>query len=150
MGADTNPQITLIQLTMTFPLQSRCRSPWQTAGRQGSLILCSFSVVHMRHLMFLINTNRISLFVFLFPLEQCGYRVQNRTQRKQTTTCVEMLRVVFVSVLLTMSRSSTIMIRCQDFSALGQLGFSPRLMLVFMTLATSCKISEAFCHRVLS
>ena len=36
-------QFTLIRLTMTFPLCSRCRSPWQTAGRQGShnLILCS-------------------------------------------------------------------------------------------------------------
>lgn len=149
MGADTNPQITLIELTMTFTLQSRCRSPWRTAGRQRSLILCSVFVLHMRHLMFLINTKRISLFVFLFPLEQWGYRAQNRTQRKQTTTCMEMLRVVFVSVLLTMSRSSTIIIRCQTFSAPGQLGFSPRLMLVFMSLATSCKIGELFCHRVL-
>lgn len=74
----------------------------QLAGRED-LFFSLFLFIETRDLVFLINAN----------------------QRMPTTTCFWMLRVVFVSVVLTMRRSSINIYSCQNFSAWGSLSFVP-------------------------
>lgn len=97
----------------------------QLAGRED-LFFSLLLFIETRDLVFLINTNWFFFFVcFLFSLEQYRYRAPNIIQRMQTTTCIWMLRLVFVGVVLTMRRSSIIIYSCQNFSAWGSLSFVP-------------------------
>lgn len=126
---------------MTFPLCSRCRSLWETAGKQESLILCSF-FVHMRHMIFLINTQWLSLFSLSTGTIQIEGAKYN--ERMQTKPCLWMLWVVFVSVVLTMRRSSTIIYR---FLVPGAACPRPIYKYVIWCDSTTCLLSFQFMHK---